>query len=80
MVNLSQHGALVETRERLPPGRTVELQLEAAGARHATRAQVVRCYVSAIAKDAVMFRGALAFDRPMPWMVGNEALTGVEGT
>jgi len=79
VMNLSPRGALVESRQRLAPGRTVELQLEAAGARHATRARVVRCYVSAVAADIVMFRGALAFERPVPWLGRSEALT-VEGT
>ena len=68
VIDLSHGGALVETSRRLTPGATAELQLEALHGRHTTRAAVVRSYVCLLQADQVLFRTALAFERPVPWL------------
>ncbi len=68
VVDLSHSGALVETSTRLTPGATADVQLDALDGRHATRASVVRSYVCVLLPDLVLFRTALQFDRPVPWL------------
>ena len=68
IIDLSQDGALVETSRRLTPGASADLQLDAPEGRHATRAAVVRSYVCLLMADMVLFRTALQFDRPVPWL------------
>lgn len=68
VIDLAYSGALVETSRRLTPGATAELQLEALDGRHTTRAAVVRSYVCLLLADQVLFRTALVFDRPVPWL------------
>ncbi len=75
MIDLSLGGALVETSRRLTPGAAAEVQLDALGGRHATRASVVRSYVYALLPDIVLFRTALMFERPLPWL-REEAMVG----
>jgi hypothetical protein len=76
VIDLSHGGALVETGRRLTPGATAELQLEALDGRHTTRAMVVRSYVCLLQSDQVLFRTALEFERPVPWL-REEALSHV---
>lgn len=68
VIDLSHSGALVETSRRLTPGATAELQLEVVNGRHTTRAAVVRSYVCLLAADQLLFRTALEFERPVPWL------------
>lgn len=67
VIDLSVAGVLIETSRRLPPGCTAEIQLEMFSERHATKAAIVRSYVSRVMPDALLFGTALAFDRPIPW-------------
>lgn len=66
IVNMSSHGALVETATRLRPGRVAELQLcETAGddSRVLVRGRIGRCRVTAI--DPIRYEGAIEFDSPL---------------
>ena len=67
VLDMSSCGVLIETSRRLPPGMIVELHLELPERRHTMRAQVVRCYVGVVLPQALVFRGALDFERPLPW-------------
>ncbi len=63
VVDLSPSGALIEGSRPLRPGTRVEVQLDAAGARTAVTARVVRCLVAAIdAERGVTYHAGLAFD------------------
>jgi hypothetical protein len=68
VLDISSCGVLVETGRRLPPGMIVDLHLELRDRRHTIRAQVVRCYVGVVFPEALVFRGALDFERPLPWV------------
>ena len=68
VIDLSEGGALVETSKRLTPGATAEIQVDAPDGRHTTRGVVVRSYVCALLAELVLFRAALALERPVPWL------------
>lgn len=77
VVDASAGGALVDTNHRLMPGSTVELQVEGDGQRTTVRGRVVRCAVIQVRAATVFYRGAIAFDRHLPWEVpgdGNSIL------
>lgn len=75
VIDLSEGGALVETSRRLTPGSTAEIQLDAPDGRHTTRGVVVRSYVCLLLADQLLFRTAVALERPVPWL-REEALAG----
>jgi hypothetical protein len=60
VVNLSSHGALLESRARMRPGMRAELQLASGETRRTLRTRVLRCVVSAI--DPIRYQGAVLFD------------------
>jgi len=63
IVNASGCGVLAETRERLLPGRHIDVHLVASGGRVLVRAHVSRAYVCWLMENAIAYRVALAFDR-----------------
>ncbi len=67
LLDISRGGVLVESDTRLRPGAPVQLQLGAPDApRQLLRAQVVRCWVSALIHGGPMrYRAALAFGSPI---------------
>ena len=67
IVNASSFGVLIESSRRLLPGTNVELHLELREIRHQTRTRVVRCQVGCVMAHALIFRGALNVERPIPW-------------
>jgi len=69
LIDVSAGGALIETSHRLLPGASVELQVETASDRTSVRGQVVRCAVVRLRPTWVCYRGAIAFDRHLPWFV-----------
>ena len=67
LIDLSTGGALLEGERRLLPGTAVELQIHTKD-RHATlRGSVVRCSVVRVRPASLCYRGAIAFDRDLPW-------------
>lgn len=72
LVDVSAGGALVETVHRLLPGSAIELQLDAGDKRAAVRGRVLRCAVARLRAGAVWYRGAIGFDRHLPWFVEGE--------
>jgi len=69
LVDVSAAGALIETSHRLLPGTTVELHLETETTHTRIRGRVLRCSVVRVRPSSVCYRGALAFDRDLPWFV-----------
>lgn len=72
ILDASAAGALLETSHRLLPGTPVELHMETGTERFCVRARVVRCVVAQVRAAAVRYRGAVAFDRHLPWFVAAE--------
>jgi hypothetical protein len=73
IIDVSAGGALVESRHRLLPGATVELHLETPQRQIAIRGRVLRCAVSHLRSTSVCYRGAIAFDRHLPWFADDES-------
>jgi PilZ domain len=70
VIDASVSGALLETQYRLLPGRRVELHMETSGKEQVTvSGQVVRCAVARVHATFVCYRGAIAFERHLPWFV-----------
>lgn len=71
LVDVSAAGALIETSYRLLPGTSVELHLETDAARTNIRGRVLRSTVVRVRPSSVCYRGAIAFDRNLPWYVAD---------
>jgi hypothetical protein len=69
VIDVSPGGALIETSLRLLPGTSVELQVETGTNRTSVRGRVLRCAVVRVRPTWVCYRGAIAFDRHLPWFV-----------
>jgi len=69
VIDVLAGGALIETSHRLLPGTVVELQVETGTDRASLRGQVLRCAVVRLRPTWVCYRGAIAFDRHLPWFV-----------
>lgn len=69
VIDVSAAGVLLETSHRLLPGTTVELQVDTGIERASVRGQVLRCAVVRLRPTWVCYRGAIAFDRHLPWFV-----------
>ena len=63
LVNISTHGALVESSVRLRPGAHTELQMSEAAARRLVGGRVDRCHVTRL--DPLCYRGAIVFDEAL---------------
>ncbi len=72
VIDLSVSGALIETSHRLLPGTNVELQVEGTDRTMTIRGRVLRCAVSQVRSSSLSYRGAIAFDRHLPWFVNAE--------
>ena len=68
VVDISERGALLDTAHRLLPGHSVELQIQTATDRTHVRARVVRCEVVALDAGSISYRGAVVFERHIPWL------------
>ena len=79
IVDVSAGGALLETTHRLLPGTSVELQFETSVERATVRGRVLRCAVARLRSTSVCYRGAIGFDRHLPWFVPDGAGYGVHG-
>jgi hypothetical protein len=64
VVNISPHGALVESRSRLRPGPRAELHLTAGSERVAVTGRMERCEVTGL--HPLRYRAAIVFDRKVP--------------
>jgi PilZ domain-containing protein len=73
LVDVSASGALIETSYRLLPGTSVELHLETGAAHTNIRGRVLRSAVVRVRPSSVCYRGAIAFDRDLPWYAADSA-------
>jgi hypothetical protein len=69
LIDVSSRGALIETNHRLLPGTDVELEVENGTDSARIRGRVLRCAVVRLRPTWVCYRGAIAFDRHLPWFV-----------
>ena len=72
LINISSSGALIETGHRLLPGTSVELFLERHRYRAGVRGRVLRSSVVRLHQASICYRGAIGFDRYLPWFVEPE--------
>lgn len=69
IVDVSAGGALIDTSYRLLPGTSVELHVESESGHVRMRAEVLRCAVVKVRPHDVCYRGAIRFERHLPWFV-----------
>ena len=75
LINIGAGGALIETGHRLLPGASVDLVLERSHYRATVRGRVLRCAVVRLQSASICYRGAIGFDRSLPWFVEHEDIT-----
>jgi PilZ domain-containing protein len=73
VIDVSAGGALVESDRRLLPGAPVELHLRTDQRSEIVRGRIVRCAVTRLRANAVCYRGAIAFDHTLLWLVDESA-------
>lgn len=71
VLDISLHGALIETALRLMPGRQIELQIERGGQTMPIRGRVMRSHVARVQPSRVEYRGAIGFEQPLAWLVAS---------
>jgi PilZ domain len=69
LIDVSAGGALIETSHRLLPGAAVELHVETRSHRTNVRGRVLRCAIVLVRPSWVCYRGAVGFDRLLPWLL-----------
>jgi hypothetical protein len=69
VVDVSADGALIETRQRLLPGSSIEIYFGPDRRLPLVKATVLRCAVARLDPDRVSYRGAIVFDRRLPWFL-----------
>ncbi|MGE3956050.1 MAG: PilZ domain-containing protein [Vicinamibacterales bacterium] len=68
LVNISKTGVLIDTRDRLSPGRRTTLVAAMDDQKtEKLPAVVVRTYVVSITSSGLLYRTALEFDQELPW-------------
>jgi hypothetical protein len=78
IIDVSAGGALIETPQRLLPGRTLELQIEGRDRREIVRGSIVRCSVARVCATSVCYRAAIHFERHLPWFAEPPIADGYE--
>jgi hypothetical protein len=68
LIDLSVRGAFFEVACRLRAGDPTQLELVAERERTVASGRILRSEVVGLESDSVRYRGALAFDAPLPWM------------
>jgi hypothetical protein len=74
VIEASSWGALMETTERLLPGRHLDVHIVSAEGRTLVRCRVARAFVVRVEPDAVHYRVAFSFDRAVDVRVAGYAL------
>lgn len=71
VLDISPHGALIETAFRLLPGRQIDLQIERGDQITPIRGRVMRSHVARVQSSRVSYRGAIGFEQPLAWVVAH---------
>ena len=71
LLDVSAGGALVEAAHRLLPGAWVEVHLRREDDREVLRGRILRSSVARLRADVVIYRGAIAFERLLPWFTAD---------
>jgi hypothetical protein len=69
LLDVSASGALLETTQRLLPGRHVHVQLACPSLATTVRSRVIRCHVHRITAECIRYRCGVRFDRSLQWSV-----------
>ena len=69
VIDVSAGGALIETAKRLLPGTSVELHVERGTQHTRVRGRVLRCAIVSLRPTGICYRGAIGFDRHLPWLL-----------
>jgi hypothetical protein len=80
LIDVSAAGALIETSHRLLPGTSVELHVETRSHRTNVRGRVLRCAIVIVRPSWVCYRGAIGFDRQLPWLLDESDRAGDAST
>jgi hypothetical protein len=67
LIDLSVYGAYFEVDCRLQRGELTNLELVAEDERETVAGHIIRAEICSLSADAVRYRGALEFERPLPW-------------
>ena len=67
IVDLSCGGALIETDWRLLPGTRVEMQVGDPVPLFRVAGRILRCHVALLAGERIRYRGALVFEKQLPF-------------
>jgi hypothetical protein len=78
VIDVSDWGVLVQGLVRLLPGARLDVHLIALHGRVLVRCRVVRAYVAGLRPDAIVYRGALAFDQRLDTTSRGYPLPGVQ--
>jgi hypothetical protein len=71
VVNLATGGACIDTARRLLPGARVDLTLVRDESTTLHDGRVLRCAIVRLAADAIVFRAAVQFGRPLTWFAAS---------
>jgi hypothetical protein len=69
VIDASADSVLVEGRQRFVPNTTLDLQLSTNTEQVTMKGRVTRSQVSRLGASVVWYRGAIRFDRHLPWMM-----------
>jgi hypothetical protein len=72
LIDVSAAGALIETNHRMLPGTAVELHVETRSHRTNVRGRVLRCAIVMVRPSWLCYRGAIGFDRHLPWLLDED--------
>lgn len=68
IIDVSAGGALILAAHRLMPGARVQLHLRREDAApEVIRGHLLRCAVASVSASVITYRGALQFERALPW-------------
>lgn len=62
LINISRHGALIESRERISPGSSISLRVVTAEAVHIIQGKMVHYSTSSMNNKVIRYQFAIAFD------------------
>jgi PilZ domain len=83
VIDASAGGVLIETGHRLLPGMPLDIHLVRNRGISIIRGRVLRCAVVHLTASSVRYRGAIAFDQHLPWLVEDvemgSSFTAMEG-